>query len=317
MELNGKEYREQELLTSAYIDAFLRRHPRCYLACELHNDGAFFFHAVDISLASEERNPSDDQNTISRQRLDPLSTKKKKERLRASGCSFIQKFHTNNIFGLPDPPLAIPSKHGSSLIAIKRLVIQGCPGDKEKYMVNNEESPRWDLSQLEDLEFINTRISSSITSISVQRLSSIRTLKIKGQTTIVREDAEDIARLYAANLFCSRLFLKRLFLACTRLEELEIGYNAWLLLLDPGSERASLPEWSLINPSSIEALGTNLRKLHLKEDSESDIPKFSILVPDLRRIKNCCSQLVELELGVNMREPNVSFALNTPMNLVI
>jgi hypothetical protein len=238
MELDGKEYREQELLTSAYIDAFLRRHPRCYLAYERHNDGSFFFHAVDISLESEERNPSNDQNTISRRHSDPFS----KKRTASGQRMFIQNFYTNNIFGLPDPPLAIPSKHGSSLIAIKRLVIQGCPGDKEKYMVNNEESPRWDLSQLEDLEFINTRISSSITSISVQRLSSIRTLKIKGQTTIVREDAEDIARLYAANLFYSRLFLKRLFLACTRLEELEIGYNAWSLLLDPGSERASLPE---------------------------------------------------------------------------
>jgi hypothetical protein len=186
-------------------------------------------------LEPEERNPSNDQNTISRRHSDPLSKK-----IAASGQRmFIQKFHMNNIFGLPDPPLAIPSKHGSSLIAIKRLIIQGCLGDEEKYMSNDEESQRWDLSQLEDLEFINTRISSSMASIILGRLSSIRTLKIKGRTIIVRED------------------------------------------------------------------------------SESDIPKLSILVPDLRRIKNCCSRLVELALDVNMCEPNVSFALNTPMSLVI
>jgi hypothetical protein len=202
--------------------------------------------------------------------------------------------------------MAILSKHGNALIAIKRLVIQGDPGDQDRYMRNDHGIQVWDLSQLESLELINTPMSSSIPLGLVSRFSSIRTLKIKGD--IIRDNKGTLMPPnYVTNLWYSRLVLKRIFLAYTRLEELEIGYNAWLLLLDPGSKKDSLPEWSLINPSSIEALGIILRKLHLKKDSESDIPKLSILVPELRRIKNCCSQLVELALDVNMHEPDVSF----------
>jgi hypothetical protein len=138
----------------------------------------------------------------------------------------------------------------------------------------------------------------------VPRFSSIRTLKIKGQTV---RDNKEIPNWFRSSSFCARSALRRLFLVCTRLEELEIRYNAWSLLLDPGSILDPTLRASLINPCSIEALGTNLRKLHLKEDSERDIPKFSILVSDLHRIKNCCSQLLELVLDVNMRETNVSF----------
>jgi hypothetical protein len=199
---------------------------------------------------------------------------------------FTEKLHMKNI---QEDALRQSHQGGSYFLPVKDLILERSACYADMFMPRygmTSYGPIWNTEHLESLELNNMKISDFLASISLERYSTIRRLKIKGnagQEGQATDEANDrVAELLEV---------------CQQLEELDVKYAHWYQIFQP--------------LDAINVCGKTLRKLHLR-DLDNNQARRTMTTHSLRQIQATCTQLVDMALDLNMHATDVSCDLIRP-----